>query len=308
MDRSANRSRRLVVALLLNIALVAVQVAAGLRAHSMGLLADAGHNLTDAAGIALALLAVRWAMRPRSPEHSFGYHRGTILAALANAATIGAVTVVIVIESVRRLVHPVQVHGGIVIIVAALALVLDALAAIVLRRDVSDLNMRAATLHMAGDALASLAVLAAGIALVVYPSAAWADPASSLVVSVLIVIEAWSLLRSAVGILLESSPPDVDLDTLESAMRSVEGVAEVHDLHVWSLSSEVRALSAHVVVSGHPSLEEAHCVGEHVKSSVSDQFAIAHATVELECEPCVEPGTDPCLIESSGVPVAHAHH
>jgi cobalt-zinc-cadmium efflux system protein len=298
MDRSTIRTRRLVVALGLNVALAGVQLGGGLAAHSLGLLSDAGHNVTDVAGLAMSLLAVRWATRPRNPSHSFGYHRGPILAALANTAVIAVVTVAIVAESVARLLHPHAVRGGLVVTVAAVAFVTNGLAAVMLRERSGDLNMRSATLHMTGDALGSLAVLGAGVVLVADHALEWADPAASLVVAAIIVVEAYRLLRASVDVLLESSPADVDLTELTEVMGRVPGVTEVHDLHVWSLSSDVRALSAHVVLSGHPTLEEAQIVGDRVKAAIGTPFTIAHSTLELECERCIDGEVDPCLMDS----------
>jgi len=298
MDRATRRTRRLVAALGLNVALAAAQLIGGLVAHSTGLLSDAGHNVTDVAGLAMSLLAVRWTLRPRSPSRSFGYHRGPILAALGNAAVIAVITVAIVAESVNRLIHPQAVHGGIVVTVAGAAFVANGFAALMLRETGRDLNMRSAALHMGGDALGSLAVLAAGAVIVASPSLRWADPTASLVVAVIIVIEAYRLLRDSLDVLLESSPADVDLADLTAAMGRVPGVAEVHDLHVWSLSSDVRALSAHVVLSGHPTLEQAQVVGERVKSAIGAPFTIAHSTLELECERCIDGELDPCLMDS----------
>ena len=284
----------------MNLVLAAAQLAGGLVAHSIGLLSDAGHNVTDIAGLGVSLVAVRWALRPRSPARSFGYHRGPILAALVNAAVIAAVTVVVVVESVVRLLHPHPVHGSLVVGVAGAAFLVNAAAVLVLRDHRHDLNMRSAMVHMAGDALGSLAVLGAGALLVAAPSLEWADPTASLVVAAIIVVEAWRLLRSSVDVLLESAPADVDLAELTATMGAVAGVADVHDLHVWSLSSEVRALSAHVVLSGHPTLEEAQVVGERVKTAIGGPFAIAHSTLELECERCTDEEEDPCRMDTVG--------
>ncbi|MGD0380727.1 MAG: cation diffusion facilitator family transporter [Acidimicrobiales bacterium] len=298
MDRATSRTRRLLVALGLNIALAVAQLAGGLVAHSVGLLSDAGHNITDVAGVGMSLLAVRWATRPRSPSHSFGYHRGPILAALGNAAVIAVITVAIVVESVARLLHPHAVHGGLVVIVAAVAFVTNGLAALALRERGRDLNMRSAALHMGGDALGSLAVLGSGAVLIANPSLEWADPTASLVVAAIIVVEAYRLLRASLDVLLESSPADVDLAELTAVMGRVPGVAEIHDLHVWSLSSDVRALSAHVVLTGHPTLEQAQVVGDKVKSAIGGPFTIAHTTLELECERCIDGEVDPCLMDT----------
>jgi cobalt-zinc-cadmium efflux system protein len=302
-----DRTRRLVVSLALNIGLVVVQFVFGVVAHSTGLLADAGHNLADIGALILSLVAVRLALRPPSAERSYGNHRATILAALANAALIAVVTALIVVDSVHRLGHPEHVRAGIVVAVALGGLVVNGVAALILRDGTNDLNMRAALVHMAGDALASLAVVCAGIVLLVAPSASWLDPASALVVAAIIVTQAYRVLRSSIAVLLESTPSDLDLHRLTDVMARVPGVGEVHDLHVWSLSSEVRVLSAHMVLTGHPTLEEAQVVGEQVKAAIAGPFAISHSTLELECERCNE-DDDPCRMESVPVPGSARHH
>jgi cobalt-zinc-cadmium efflux system protein len=302
-----DRTRRLVVSLALNIGLVVVQIVFGVVAHSTGLLADAGHNLADVGALILSLVAVRLALRPPSAERSYGNHRATILAALANAALIAVVTVLIVVDSVHRLGHPEHVQAGIVVAVALGGLVVNGIAALILRDGTNDLNMRAVMVHMAGDALASLAVVCAGIALLVVPSASWLDPVSALVVAAIIVTQAYRVLRSSISVLLESTPSDLDLHRLTDVMARVPGVGEVHDLHVWSLSSEVRVLSAHMVLTGHPTLEEAQVVGDQVKAAIAVPFAISHSTLELECERCNDED-DPCRMESVPVPGSAHHH
>lgn len=290
------RSARLGAALAVNIVLVAGQVVAGVAAHSTSLLADAGHNLTDVAGIAISLLAVRWAMRPPSEERSFGNHRSTILAALVNAGSLAAVTVAIVAESIYRLVHPEDVDGGIVMVVAAAAVLANFGAALLLRDGSHDLGMRSVLTHMVADVAASGCVLVAGLVIVVTGGGGWdrVDPVASLLVAVLIVVQAVRLLRESTEVLLESTPPDVDLAALRKVITGVPGVDELHDLHVWSLSSELRVLSAHLVLSGHPTLEEAQAVGGRVRAEVVGPFDIAHTTFELECERCVDEIGDPC--------------
>ncbi|MDQ1394697.1 MAG: cobalt-zinc-cadmium efflux system protein [Acidimicrobiaceae bacterium] len=300
-----SRSRRLAVALGLNIVLVLGQVAFGVVAHSLGLLADAGHNLSDVAAVVVSLVAVRWARRAPTAERSYGYHRGTILAALGNAGLILAATSLIFFEGFHRLARPQPVRGGVVVAVALAAFVVNAAAALALRGHGSDLNMRSALLHMAGDAVASLGVALAGLVIVLSGGFLWLDPVVSMAIGVLIAVEAFRLVRQAVEVLLESTPKDIDLDRLTVTMAGVDGVETVHDLHVWSLSSEVRALSAHVVLEGHPSLEEAQAVGERLKAAVGVAFSLAHVTLELECEACADDG--PCGMDSS-VNARPAHH
>jgi cobalt-zinc-cadmium efflux system protein len=303
------RTTRIALALGLNAVLVLVEVAAALGAHSASLLSDAGHNVTDVAALVASLAAVRWALRPRSDSRTFGNHRATILVALGNSALLAVVTVVIVVISVFRLVHPHPVHGWVMVVVAPVAIAFNLAAALVLRDRTRDLNLRAAVLHMAADALAALAVLVAGLAIMA-GGPAWdrADPAAALIVSVLIIVEAARLTHESVQVLLESVPADLEVAELRRVVEATPGVAEVHDLHVWSLSSDVRALSAHLVLTGHPTLEEAQEVGREVRTRVEVPYAIAHTTFELECERCVDDLEDPCGVDGVGAPaVVHAH-
>jgi cobalt-zinc-cadmium efflux system protein len=301
------RTRRLAIGLAMTAGLVVIQIALGLVARSTGLLADAGHNLTDVGALTLSIVAVRFALRPPDAARSFGNHRATILAALANSSLIAVVTLLIVIQSIYRFGHPEHVRAGLVVIVAAFGLVVNGLAALVLRDGSPDLNMRAAVLHMVGDALASLAVIVAAIGLLLLPSATWLDPVSALVVAAIILYQASGVLRGSIAVLLESTPSDVDLVELRSTMEEMPGVGEVHDLHVWSLSSEMRLLSAHVVLTGHPTLEQAQAVGERVKVMIAAAFSIAHSTLELECERCNDEDEDPCRMEPA-TPVVRSVH
>jgi cobalt-zinc-cadmium efflux system protein len=277
-----SRSRRLVIALALNGTLVVGQVVFGLVAHSLGLLADAAHNFTDAFALAAALVGVRLSFRKPTAMHSYGWHRASILAALANAMSILVITAVIMVEAVTRLSHPEAVRGGVMVVVALAATGLNVGAALVLRERRVDLNMRSALLHMVADAAASLGVAVAGALILVTGRLEWLDPAVSIAIGVVIAFEAWQLVRSAVDVLLESTPKDIDLDELRGAMSEIDGVADVHDLHVWSLSSGIRVLSAHVAIAGAPGLAEAEIVGTRVKKAIAERFGIAHPTLELE--------------------------
>lgn len=306
----STRVRRLTSVLILNVAIVVGEFVAGIVAGSLGLLADAAHNLTDVAGIVLALIAVRWARRAPNERRSFGYHRGTVLAAQANAAMILAATALISYESIRRLMAPTDVQGGVVVIVAALAFIANAGSALFLRDRGNDVNMRAALLHMAADAGASLGVVVGGAVILATGGFEWLDPAISLGIGAIIGWQAIGLVGETTSLLLESTPDGIDVDHVTKTMLAVPGVEDVHDLHIWSLSSEVRALSAHVILDGHPTLEEAQVVGTAVKAAVSEPFAIAHATLELECEGCVDDGTWCAMGDvrpTADTHVGHAH-
>ena len=307
---SERRERRLMIALGFNGVIVVVQVVFGIIAGSLGLIADAGHNLTDVAALGASLVAVRWARRRPTPQRSFGYHRATILAAQANAASILGITVFILYEGVRRLLHPLPVSGGIVVVVAAVAAMANLGAALAVRETHAghghggdhggDLNMRSAMLHLMGDTAASVGVAIAGAVILATGGLYWLDPLVSMAIGCLIAYQAWKLLRATTDVLLESTPRGMRSADIIAVMAGVAGVEQVHDLHVWSLSSEVRALSAHIVLDGHPSLEEAQVVGAAVKAAVGARFGIAHATIELECEAC-SPVGDWCSIEEHDV-------
>jgi cobalt-zinc-cadmium efflux system protein len=303
MSGTANtgRARRLSIALGLNLLIVVAQVVAGIAAGSLGLLSDAGHNLIDVAALAISLFAVQVARRQPTAQRSFGWHRGTILAAQANAAMILVLTVWITYESVERLIHPQHVEGGLVLVVALVAFVANAAAVVIVREPHSghdhpghahggDLNVRSATLHLVYDAAASLGVAAAGAVMAATGGWSRLDPAVSLAIGLSIAWHAAKLLRSSNAVLLEGTPTGLDLDALQAAVVAVDGVEAVHDLHVWTLSSDLTALSAHIVVEGHPSLEEAQAVAGGVRRMLATHFGVGHATIELECETCEDHG------------------
>ncbi|MGH9106303.1 MAG: cation diffusion facilitator family transporter [Acidimicrobiales bacterium] len=299
----ARRSRRLAVVVAADVVVVVVEVVGGFSGHSMALLADAGHNVVDVAGVVLALLAVRLSRRPPTTAKSFGWHRSGVLAAQANAAAVLVVSVLIAVGAAARLAKPVAVHGAVVLGIALAALLLNgASALVVMEKGRRDLNMRAVLLHAAGDAVASAGVVLAGAVLLVEPGWRVIDPAVSLGIAVLVGAHAVRLARRASDVLLEATPAGTDTGALWRAVVAMPGVEDVHDLHVWSLTPEMTLLSAHLVMAGHPTLEEAQEVAATVRSRLATDFYIAHATLELECEACAESDGSPCsvAVEDSG--------
>ncbi|MEO7556481.1 MAG: cation diffusion facilitator family transporter [Acidimicrobiales bacterium] len=308
-ELSARRERRLRLVFALNLAIVAAQAGWGIAAHSLGLVADAGHNLTDGVAVALSLIAVRLTRRKATEQRSYGWHRSGVLAAQANAAGVVAITSLIAFEAVNRLRNPEPVDGAVVVLVALGAMVANGLAALLLREPGNpDLNMRSALLHMASDAAASAGVALTGLVILWTDGYYWLDPVASLLIGLLIAVAAIRLIRATTSVLLESTPEGLDLTALLATMAAVDGVEDVHDVHAWSLSSDVRALSAHLVMVGHPTLEAAQAVAGEVRLVIAERFAIAHATLELECETCFDGDDDPCAMDQLDVLIRpHTH-
>jgi cobalt-zinc-cadmium efflux system protein len=280
---AAARSRPMLAATLaLTSLMMVVEFLGGLWTGSLALLADAGHMLTDAMAIGLALFATWIAGRPPTPAKTYGFYRAEILAALANALLLFAVAGSIVVEAWHRIRAPADVLGGPMAAVGALGLVVNVCCAWLLHHGAHEsLNVRAAYLEVIGDALSSVAVLlAAGVVLLTGWTAA--DPLASALIVLLIVPRTWSLLRQALNVLLEGTPPHLEVAEIEAAMLRVTGVRRVHDLHVWTLTSGREAMSAHVVVDDPGESER---LLETLHAVLHAKFGIDHTTIQIEREP-----------------------
>lgn len=279
---SANR-RRLAAVLALTVVFVGVEVAAGFLTGSLALLADAGHMLTDVAGLALALAAMKVAERPPSPRRTYGYYRVEILAALANGLALLGVAVYILLEAVHRISHPRPVASLPVLLVAAFALVVNVAGALLLRGGSrQSLNVRGAYYEVVADALSSIGVIV-GAAVIATTGWYQVDPLVAVLIALFVLPRTYTLLREAVGVLLEGAPREVDMTALRTAMEAVPGVKRIHDLHVWTLTSGVHALSAHAIVSE----DAAHgAILAELRQRVSRGFRIDHVTVQIEERCC----------------------
>jgi cobalt-zinc-cadmium efflux system protein len=285
------RERRLLIVFVLNAGLLVGLVVVGMTAHSLGVLAAGGDYVADGAAIALSLYTERLSRRAATPHRSYGYDRSTILAALINTGALIAITALVAIEAVRRLVAGAPaVHGLPVVIVSAVAAVVMLAGVLILRGGAGDdLNMRAVLLDTAGDAVAAGGVAAAGAVIMIWDHLRWVDPAVALLVALVIAHRGIGLLRDVAGVLLESTPKGIDVGVVDALIREDGDIVEVHDLHIWSLSEDMPLLSAHVVLAGHPSLEEAQAAVGRAKDRLAARFGIGHATLETECERCDMP-------------------
>ena len=265
-------------------AYIILLVVAGLRAHSLALLSEAGHNLTDFVALLLSLVAVYLQSRPPSATHTYGYHRAGVLAALVNAATLVIVSFLIFYEAVKRIQQPHEVHAGTMIWVAAAGVVMNGAIALMLYRAQHDVNIRSALLHEIGDTLSTAAVLGGGWAILA-TGQWWIDPALSLAIGALILWSSFGIMRETLNILLEGTPRGMKLPLVEAAIRAVDGVNDVHDLHVWSIGSETSALSCHISIADiPPSVSER--ILRDVKERLHHDFRIDHTTIQFEHVVC----------------------
>ena len=279
-DPGLGRGRRaLALALALVVAFMVVEVVGGLAFDSLALLADAGHMLADAASLALALGAAWLAGRPATPARSFGFRRAEILAALANGVALVAVAIWVVIEAVGRFWDPPEVAGGGVLAIGIAGLAVNLAAAGLLHRGRREtLNMSAAYRHVIADAAGSAGVIVAAIVVI---TTGWtrADPLISVVIAGLICLGAWSILRESVRVLLEAAPAGIDPEEVGAAIAARPGVREVHDLHVWEITSGFPALSAHVIVGD---AEDCHRRRRDIAAMLARRFGITHATLQMD--------------------------
>ncbi len=278
--------RRLSITLVLVVVYMVAELVGGMLTNSLALLADAGHMLGDAAALGLALFALWFARRPASSKHTFGYYRTEILAALANGATLIAVAGIILIEAIQRLGQPPDVEGGLMTGIAAGGLVVNLLGLWILSGGRHDsLNIRGAWLHVFTDMLGSVQAIVAGVLILKF-GWTWADPVASILIAVLVVYSAWALLKESVAVLMQRAPGHVDIDELRAGILALDGVAGVCELHVWTITSGMDSMSAHVVVEDG---RGDRLMLQQVRDLVHERFGIDHVTIQLEPEAFEEP-------------------
>jgi len=303
---AGNPTRVLTVSLGVTAAYIVLLVIAGIRAHSLALLSEAGHNLSDFLALLLSLVAVYFQSRPANPSKTYGYQRAGVLAALLNAASLVAVSFFIFYEAVKRIQHPEPVHAGLMMWVAGAGVAMNGVITLMLWRSAGhagDVNIRSALLHEIGDTLSTAAVIIGGWAILATGNY-WIDSALSVGIGALILWSGFGIVRETLNILLEGTPRGMKLEKIEAAMRSIDGVNDVHDLHVWSIGSETHALSAHISIEDiPPSVSER--ILRDVKERLHHDFRIDHTTIQFEHAVCeVAHGCVMPVMESE----EHHHH
>jgi len=302
-DLTKQTAKRIAISLGLTLAFVGIEAVAGLWANSLALLSDAGHNLTDVIALGLSWYAIQLSIKPSTGAKTFGYHRAGILVALLNSVTLVMVALYIFYEAYQRFISPVEVNSLILIVVGIIAFLINAGTAwLVKRGSENDLNLRSAFVHLMGDVVSTIGAVIAGI-IIAITGLNWLDPLVSVFIGVLILWNAWGILRETVDILLESTPRDIDMSRIIRDIMSVNGVRDVHDLHIWSLTQSLRALSAHILTDD-ISISRGAIIQREINELVSHRYNIGHATLQLEFEGC-EPDLLYCDI-AEGQPHGHA--
>ena len=281
---SGGPSRVLKVSLFVTVAYIVLLVVSGIRAHSLALLSEAGHNLTDLLALVLSLTAVYLQNRPPSATKTYGYHRAGVLAALINAVSLVAISFIVFYEAFRRIQNPEHVRAGLMIGVAAAGVVMNGVIALLLYRSSRDVNIRSAFLHEIGDTLSTAAVIVGGWVILV-TGQYWIDSALSFGIGALILWSCFGIVRETLNILLEGTPRGMSLDHIGTAIRGIDGVNDVHDLHVWSIGSETHALSCHVSIADIPPSASERILRD-VKECLHREFRIDHTTIQFEHAEC----------------------
>jgi cobalt-zinc-cadmium efflux system protein len=264
----------------ITLVLVLAELAGGYFGHSISLLSDAIHNMTDMPALAISWLAALWAVRPPTHEKTYGYHRAGILAAFVNALLLMLVALWILWEALERFRHPVAVHSAVMMWIGVVALLINGGITLALLRGRRDLNIRSVLLHNAGDAASNVAILLGGV-VILRTGANWVDPAIGMVVGALVIWSGMGILRESTNILLEGMPQHVKLPEVAAALLKIEGVQEIHDVHIWALGTELNALSCHVRIPD-MHMEEVERILEGMQECLEREFGITHTTIQFE--------------------------
>ena len=294
----AATSRVLRISLVVTLVYIVLLIVAGMRAHSLALLSEAGHNLSDFFALLLSWGAVYLSGKSPDARKTFGYNRAGVLAAFINGTSLVLISFYIWYEAFHRLLNPVEVHAQLMIWVAAAGVIMNGGIALLLMRGRRDINLRSAIVHEIGDTLSTAAVIAGGVA-IAFTGQRWIDPALSIGIGVMILWSSIGIIRESLNILLEGTPSGMELQRIEQIIRAIPGVNDVHDLHVWSIGSDTHSLSCHVAIADMPA-SESEGILRLIREQMGGRFHIHHTTIQFELAVCEV--ADGCVI-----PISPAH-
>jgi cobalt-zinc-cadmium efflux system protein len=303
---TAKMQRVLRISFVATLCYTVITFIAGLHAHSLALVSEAGHNASDALALILSFVAVYFQGRPPDNQKTFGYQRAGVLAAFLNALALIVIAIWIAIEAIDRFEHPHPIEANIMMIVAAAGVIMNGVIAAMLWRVGKDVNIRSVFIHMLGDTLSTAAVIIGGLA-ILYTGMIWIDPALSIAIAAMIFWSSFGIVRETLNILLEGTPHGISLDEIRVSLTEIDGVEGVHDLHVWSLGSNSRALATHIQIAD-ISPSESCAILDRIHQVLHDRFHILHATVQFENAACDVAESCAALLESDhNHDHAHAH-
>ena len=294
----------LIIALLITIVFFFIELIGGFASSSLALVSDAGHMLTDAMALGLALMAFLFSSRPATKERTFGFYRLEIISALFNGSLLILISLFIFYEAFKRFAHPAEIQTGLMLTIAVIGLFANAIPAIILyRKPGGNLNIRGAYLHLLADTASSIAVIAGGV-IIYFTNFYVIDPILSVFIGILILKGALDLVYQSINILIESTPSGISIDEVASAIMNVKGVQSIHDLHVWAITSGLNAISAHVIIKD-VETERASALLKEINGMLKDRYNISHSTFQTECNSCPEGLI--CRMEP-GEKEEHGHH
>jgi cobalt-zinc-cadmium efflux system protein len=284
-DDIVNAGNKLKISLLVSVGILLAELIGGLVSNSLALLSDAGHVFADIIALGLSWYGVRQSLRPSDHRMTFGYHRIGVIVAIVNAGTIFVIAAVIIYEAYNRFKAPPDVHSGIMMVIAFVGLAANLFVTLWLRKEQkTNINIRSAFFHTLGDALASLGVIIGG-AIILFTGRLWVDPLVSVVISLIILYSAWTILREGARVILEATPADVDVLAMINTIKQIQGVLDVHDVHVWSISPELRAMNGHVLIQ-----DISTSAGENIRAEIEkvvrEKYRVGHTTLQMECQKC----------------------
>ncbi len=284
-EHAAPAGRKLLYGIVLSITILIVEIIGGLASHSLALLSDAGHVLTDIIALALSWYGVRQATRPANHRMTFGYHRVGVIIAIVNALSIFAIAGFILYEAYQRFQQVQVVNSPLMMGIAVIGLAANVVVVLWLRSEQKDnINVRSAFWHALGDALASIGVIIGGL-VILLTGQYWVDPLVSVIISLIILASVWSILREGFHVLLEATPKDVDVQAMIKTIKKIAGVKDIHDVHVWSISSNLRAMNGHILIDD-ISTSQAAKIRAEIEEVVREKYKVGHTTLQLECETC----------------------
>lgn len=296
----ANGKRDILIALSITILMMVAEVVGGILSNSLALLSDAGHMLTDNLALLLSFVAMSFASLPATDRKTFGFYRLEILAAFVNGIVLVLISFYIMYQAYQRMVHPQPVHGMLMLIVAIIGLVANIIGALFLfKHSHNSLNIRGAYLHIVGDALSSVGVVIGGI-IIIYTGWYLIDPILSILISLVIIYGSWSLVKESINILLESVPSHINIETVAAELAKIKGVREAYHIHIWTITSGVYAMSAHVLIDDQL-VSGSRELLDNIRAVLADRFKVRHSTIQLECERCDSTGlcSLPSMVQNS---------